>query len=174
VVTSVRSVPGANFKIDWNVNNAFNPLDATKYYPGDKYVDYIGVDVYDLDSQVYPYPKNCNPSCRRTMQEKAWDEVIFGSPRGLDFWSYYASDHGKPLSLPEFGLWKMEDGSGGEDNPFFIERMHDFIKWKRNNVAYAAYFNFDGSDGKHSLNDAFPNSGRHYLKWFGKTKKNKK
>jgi hypothetical protein len=65
----------------------------------------------------------------------------------------------------------MEDGSGGEDNPFFIERMHDFIKWKRNNVAYAAYFNFDGADGEHSLNKAFPVSGKHYIKWFGKAKK---
>lgn len=171
VVTAMRAVPGAKFKIDWNVNNAFNPYDGTKYYPGNKYVDYVGVDAYDLDSSVYPYPKQCDDTCRLETQTKAWDEVIFGGERGLDFWSLFAAKHKKPLALPEYGLWDMPDGSGGGDNPYFIEQMHDFITWAPNNVAYAAYFDVDGKDGEHSLRDAFPVAGKHYLKWFGAKKK---
>jgi hypothetical protein len=168
VVDTMRAVPGSKFKIDWNVNNAFNPYDATKYYPGNTYVDYVGVDAYDLDGTVYPYPKRCDSACRLELQTRAWDEVIFGGERGLDFWSLFAARHKKPMTFPEFGLWDMPDGSGGGDNPYFIEQMHDFITWAPNNVAYAAYFDVDGKDGEHSLRKSFPVAGRHYLKWFGR------
>lgn len=174
VVNSMRAVPGAKFKIDWNVNNGYNPYDATKYYPGDKYVDYVGVDAYDLNSTVYPYPKKCNAACRSEIQQEAWDENIYGGEHGLRFWAAYAAKHKKPLSIPEFGLWTVPDGSdGGDDNPIYIEQMHNFITWAPNNVAYAAYFNYDGPDGPHSVDAAFPIAGKVFKKLFGEKKAEK-
>ncbi|HST80516.1 MAG TPA: glycosyl hydrolase [Kineosporiaceae bacterium] len=168
IATAMRAVPGAKFTIDWNVNNGYNPYDATHYYPGSNYVDYIGVNAYDLDAKVYPYPAKCDAYCRADTQQKAWNENIFGGPRGLDFWSRYAAEHKKPLSLPEFGLWKLPDGSdGGADNPVYIERMHDFITWAPNHVAYAVYFNYDSPAGPHSVDSAFPDAGQDFRKLFG-------
>jgi hypothetical protein len=168
VVTAVRSVPGAKFTIDWNVNNGYNPFDGMKYYPGDKYVDTVGVDVYDLDGTVYPYPKKCKLACRETLQARAWNEVIYGGPRGLQFWTDFAAKHEKPIGLPEWGLWdRSDDHSGGGDNPFFVQQMHDYITAPVNNVAYASYFGLDGDDGLHSVQHSFPVGGKHFRKLFG-------
>ncbi|MFI7589257.1 glycoside hydrolase family 26 protein [Spongisporangium articulatum] len=169
VVTTMRSVPGADFWIDWNVNNGFTPYDGTKYWPGDAYVDSVGVDAYDIDGTVYPYPKNCRTVCREKLQERAWDEVIFGGERGLQFWSQFAAEHDKPLALSEWGLWdRLNDHTGGAENPFYIRQMHDFITSPLNNVAYAAYFNSDDPESKHSLLDGeFPASAKVFKDLFG-------
>lgn len=167
VATTLRAVPGSNFKIDWNVNNGFNPNDGANYYPGDKYVDYIGVDAYDIDSTVYPYPKTCDSLCKQKLQARAWNEVIFGGERGLNFWAAFAGQHKKPMSFPEWGLWdRFEDSSGGGDNPYFVQQMHDFIAYKPNNVAYAAYFDLSSDDGDHNLNDDFPVSAKLFKQLF--------
>jgi len=170
VVTAMRAVPGAKFKVDWNVANAAAPQDGVNYYPGDKYVDYVGVDAYDLDGSVYPYPKACNDSCRLALQTRAWEEAVFGGERGLDFWSFFAAKHDKPLSFPEYGLREMPDGSGGGDNPYFIKQMHDFITWAPNNVAYAAYFDVASTAGEDGLRETFPDAAKNYLSWFGAPK----
>jgi glycosyl hydrolase family 26 len=171
VVTAVRTVPGQKFKIDWNVNNGYNPYPGPAYYPGDKYVDYVGVDAYDLDSTVYPYPKKCNAGCRLLIQERAWNEVIYGGENGLEYWAFFANKHGKQLSIPEWGLWDPPDQSGGKDNPYYIQQMHDFINFPANNVGYAAYFNFNSEiDGPHSLTETFPISGKKFQKLFAEKK----
>ena len=51
------------------------------------------------------------------------------------------------MTLPEWGLWQREDGHGGGDNPFFIEKMHAFITDPANNIAYQGYFDVDTDDG---------------------------
>jgi hypothetical protein len=149
IVAAMRSVDGQEFEFDWNVNASNTPIDASRYWPGDDVVDYVGVDVYDLgwEPGTYPYPDPCDAACRLAHQQAAWDE-IFGGSRGLAFWSDFAKAHGKPMSLPEWGLWKREDGHGGGDNPLFIERMHAFITDPANNVAYQGYFDANPSDGR--------------------------
>lgn len=162
IVEVMRSVEGSRFSFDWNVNNGDgNAYDATTYYPGDDVVDVIGVDVYDQSGRpgTYPYPDPCDGACRLARQQAAWQEQVLGGERGLQFWSSFAAEHGKPLSLPEWGLWQRPDGTGGGENPFFIERMHDFIEDPSNNVLYHGYFENDGDDGQHTLRTAFPASG---------------
>jgi hypothetical protein len=171
IATTMRSVPGAKFSIDWNVNNGFNRLDGTEYYPGDSYVDTVGVDVYDLDGTVYDTTayrsKKCTAACRQTTQQRAWDEVIYGGERGLAFWTEFAALHHKPVALPEWGLWDKPDHTGGGDNALFIEQMHHFISLKSNNVAYASYFDLDSADGRHSLEKSFPKGGQRFRLQFG-------
>ncbi len=57
IVTAMRSVAGAEkLQFDWNVNNGGETYDSTIFYPGNKYVDYVGVDVYDIswDADAIP------------------------------------------------------------------------------------------------------------------------
>ncbi|MBT0767809.1 hypothetical protein KIH74_02660 [Kineosporia sp. J2-2] len=169
IVEAMRSVDGANFTFDWNVNNGSNTYDAVDYYPGDDVVDYVGVDAYDVSGVAYPYPDDCDSACYVKHQKQAWDESIYGGDRGLEFWSGFAQEHDKQLSIPEWGCWARTDGIGGHDDPDYIQRMYDFITDPDNNVAYAAYFEYDYSDGEggqHSLEQSFPNSGTLFKKLF--------
>ena len=43
------------------------------------------------------------------------------------------------MSYPEWGV-----GNFG-DNPFFIQQMHDWFMKNEDSIAYAAYFDVDGS-----------------------------
>jgi Glycosyl hydrolase family 26 len=167
-VTAMRSVPGQRFNINWNPNNGYNPYDAVHYYPGNAFVDSVGVDAYDVDRNRYPYPKKCDLACREERQQTAWDEVIYGGPRGLDFWTFFAEKHGKPFSLPEWSMWDRYDGTGGGDNPLFLEQMKFFIGAPGNRVSFAAYFNRNSQDGRHDLLTTFPVGSKRFRVLFGR------
>lgn len=166
IVAALRSVEGEDFAFDWNVNNGPSGDDATPFYPGDDVVDHVAVDVYDV-SKAYPYPPGCDDDCRRERQEQAWDE-IYGGELGLRYWRDFARRHGKPLSVPEWGVWERTDGTGGGDNPIFIRRMHAFLNDPDNNVAYHSYFESNNNPvGPHRLMVTFPEAGRAYRSLFG-------
>lgn len=165
IVKVMKSVNGADFTFDWNPNNGPGPVDASLYYPGDDVVDIIGVDAYDV-AGVYPYPRRCDDACRSAVQTKAWKTKIYGGDRGLRFWSEFARQHDKPMSLPEWGLWRRPDGTGGGKDIPYIERMHEFIVDPDNRVAYQAYFEFDGDDGEHRLTTTFPEAGTVFRRLF--------
>ena len=58
IVTTMRAVPGSHFTFEWNPTRGDLAVgDLANYYPGDAYVDYVGLDVYDVESQVYPGAK---------------------------------------------------------------------------------------------------------------------
>ena len=136
IVNTMRSVPGASFKFDWTANNGSSyvngqPLDAASAYPGDAYVDYIGMDVYDQSWSA----QRSDPAAR-------WNEFV-SRKDGLEWQRSFAAARGKQISFPEWGLGHRQDGYGGGDAPYFIERMYEWIR--TNNVAYHNYFEF--SDG---------------------------
>lgn len=168
IVEQLDSVEGSEFRYDWNVNNADNRYDAVDYYPGDDVVDYIGVDAYDVDGDAYPYPDDCDGDCRSEVQQQAWDETVYGGDRGLRFWSGFAAEHDKQLSLPEWGVWDRKDGTGGEDNPYYVEQMADFIEDPDNAVGYQAYFENENGGGNHRLMEGdFPDAEAVYRERFG-------
>ena len=166
VVTAMRSVPGQRFEFDWNINNGRNEIDAMRYWPGDDVVDYVGVDVYDMSWAfgTYPYPEGCDAACRTERQDRAWNHIL-NDERGLRFWAAFAVEHGKPMSLPEWGLWERPDGHGGGENPAFVRRMHDFVS--THDVAYQAYFEYSAGDGPHRLMEGFPASAPVFRQLFG-------
>lgn len=158
IVAAMRSVDGQQFAFDWNVNNGNSPQgDPVDYYPGDDVVDYVGVDAYDVAGGPYPIPDGCTGDCPQQRHQAAWDEYIYGGDRGLQFWSGFAADHGKPLSLPEWGLWDKTDGTGGGENPWYIQKMAEFMADSSHDVAYQAYFEHD-DQGTHRLMTGFPES----------------
>lgn len=120
VVTLVRSThPTAKFV--WTVNAGYsqNPPshDARNCWPGDDYVDYIGVDLYDH------YPRSVGYAAVSTREE-----TNVGRGR---YWADFADLHNKQMIFPEWGLNNSTDnianGTGGGDNPGFIEWMFDFF-----------------------------------------------
>ena len=161
IVTTMRAVPGAAFRFDWNPTLGINdwtgstPFRAESAYPGDAYVDFVGVDVYDQSWSA----NGGDPDVR-------WNEIYAGD-HGLRFWRDFANAHGKPLSLPEWGVSRRDDGHGGGDAPSFIERVHDFVATE--NVAYHVYFEFNASDGDHCLtcDTQFARSAARYRELFG-------
>jgi hypothetical protein len=136
IVNSMRSVPGANFKFEWNPT--LGDLDVgnlASYYPGNAYVDYIGADVYDQNWANYP---------------GAADEfsTIETETYGLNWLSLFAAQQGKPITFPEWGLGSGPGNGGaplaaanqevaGGDDPTFI---NDMSAWIATHNVYEATF----------------------------------
>jgi glycosyl hydrolase family 26 len=153
-VDSMRSVDDGSFTFDWSPNAGPNAMDAADAYPGDDYVDYIGLDVYDATTSASQSP------------EARWDTLV-NQPFGLAWHSEFAAAHGKPMTFPEWGLWLDDAGRGGGDDPYFIEQMW---RWTAlHDVVYQMYFDYDGTDGvAHELADpSFEQSGQRYRDLFG-------
>lgn len=154
IVTTMRSVPGANFGFDWCPNGGPSNMPADKAYPGDAYVDYVGMDFYDAGwADGWQDP------------QKRWASNLT-QPFGLQWQRDFAAAHGKPMTYGEWGLWVRSDGHGGGDDPYFIQKMHDWIA--ANDVVYAIYFEHEGGDGAHILeNGQFPKAAAKFLELFG-------
>ncbi|MFD5403973.1 glycoside hydrolase family 26 protein [Streptomyces griseorubiginosus] len=98
IVTTMRSVPGQKFKFDFNPTRGRDAVPWTQCYPGDDTVDIIGMDSYDQPSGI------------------TFDEQI-KEPYGLQAHVDFAKAHGKPISYPEWGLFR------NGDNPEYMKRM---------------------------------------------------
>ncbi|MBF5080379.1 glycosyl hydrolase [Quadrisphaera sp. INWT6] len=125
---------------DWSVNRGEGQglADARRAYPGDAYVDVVGVDSYD----VFP----------AVVDEATWAEQLDG-PYGLRFWAGFARDHGKAFAVPEWGLYPGPGNTGpnGGDNPLYVEKMQGFFREVSGQLAYEAYFNEDAGYNAGSL-----------------------
>jgi glycosyl hydrolase family 26 len=153
IVHTMRGV-SKSLKFDWNPAHGWRPFDIDLAYPGNAYVDYIGLDIYDQGWQ----PEG-------TTRQERWLDQVRGEG-GLAWHRAFAKEHKKPMSFPEWGLAIREDGQGGGDNALFIERMYNWIS--HNPVAYHIYFNFDAPDGRHELlTGQFPIGSEVFKKRFG-------
>ncbi|WP_405530831.1 glycosyl hydrolase [Streptomyces avidinii] len=101
IVSTMRAVPGQEFKFDFAPNRGTDAIGWTKCYPGDDVVDVIGMDSYDQ-----------GPG-------QTFDDQIT-QPYGLRHHVDFAKAHGKPVSYPEWGLFRRGD------NPEYVRRM---LKW---------------------------------------------
>ncbi|MDX6718113.1 MAG: hypothetical protein QOJ63_367 [Solirubrobacteraceae bacterium] len=161
IVTAMRAVPGAAFRFDWSPSSGSSwlngqQLDAAAAYPGDAYVDYIGLDQYDASWIA----DHADPL-------KRWDGYM-NQQFGLLWHKNFAAAHNKPMTFPEWGLSRRADGYGGGDSPEFIEKMHAWIT--ANNVAYNLYFDYADSVAESRLFiGAFPNATARFLALFGPT-----
>jgi Glycosyl hydrolase family 26 len=153
VVTTMRGVPGAQFEFDWCVAAGHYPA-VEAAYPGDAYVDYVGMDVYDTWWN----------EGERNDVERRWLRMRT-QPVGLDWHRNFARAHGKRMTYPEWGLWNRPDGHGGGDNAYFLQRMHEWFA--DNDVAYQIYFEYDAPDGRHRLTSGqFPRGAAAYRSLF--------
>jgi len=152
IVTSMRSVAGANFKFIWNPIDSSNSscpgANLENFYPGDNYVDVVALDVYDGIGSS-------------TSDAGRWTDMLNGvngggytavTPNsihgqgfqgyGLNWLAAFGKAHGKEISLPEWGLDSSGSNSGGGDDPYFVTQMANWIK--ANGSGPAIYWNYSG------------------------------
>ncbi|MET9803361.1 glycosyl hydrolase [Streptomyces sp. NPDC006368] len=102
IVTTMRSVPGQRFRFDFAPSRGEDAIPWTECYPGDDVVDIVGMDSYDQ-----PPGEN-------------FDDQV-NQPYGLRDHVEFAAAHGKPISYPEWGLFR------NGDNPEYMRRMLEWI-----------------------------------------------
>ncbi len=157
LVDLFRSIPGSHFRFDWTVNPgpSASGVPAADAYPGDQYVDYVGVDQYD---------SSWNWRGGRILGATARWRKIANQRYGLNWWLRFAKAHDKQITVPEWGLNNnTSPGSNGAgDDPSFIAHMYNWFKL--NEPAYQMYFDYGGS----ALDTgADPRSSLLYRKLFG-------
>jgi hypothetical protein len=154
VVRAMRAVPGTEkLHFCWNPSLGDQNMPAETAWPGDEFVDSVGLDVYDVSwiADTYPWPKETTADAIEARRTKAWNEWIDGASRGLRYWVRFAKAHKKPISVPEWGVCDGPDRHGGLDDVRFVERMRDFVSDPENGVAFHCYFDASAGDGHHSL-----------------------
>ncbi|MFG2571274.1 glycoside hydrolase family 26 protein [Streptomyces sp. NPDC048481] len=101
IVSAMRSVPGQKFRFDFTPTRGKDAVPWTECYPGDDTVDILGMDSYDQPTGL------------------SFDEQV-KEPYGLQAHVDFAKAHGKPISYPEWGLFR------NGDNAEYMRRM---IAW---------------------------------------------
>lgn len=115
---------GPNLRIVFNPNEGVGSLpDARAAYPGDEYVDDIGLDAYDWDPAYTP---------------EGWEKHRTG-PGGWDFWATFARERGKTFSVPEWGVIPGSSTSGG-DNAGYITSVMTWMGENADIMSFDAYF----------------------------------
>ena len=159
-VTSVRTVPGGRFTFVWNPVPGQWGINLANCYPGDEYVDQIGIDIYDQNWNVY------KPGLPRTqaLHEQAWKDLLADNNWGIDMIQRFADAQGKRLVVPEWGIWQDKSGHGGDDNAYFVRQMYDWMN--THDVAWNIYFNVYAPDGNHDLYDTylFPEASAEFVR----------
>ncbi|MEU3858344.1 glycosyl hydrolase [Streptomyces sp. NPDC028722] len=102
IVTTMRAVPGQAFRFDFTPSRGRDAVPWTECYPGDGTVDIIGMDSYDQPSGM------------------SFDQQV-KEPFGLQRHVEFAKLHGKPISYPEWGLFR------NGDNAEYMRRMLAWI-----------------------------------------------
>ncbi|MDO0933283.1 glycosyl hydrolase [Streptomyces sp. DG2A-72] len=92
IVRVMRSVPEQKFRFDFTPNRGMDDIPWTACYPGDNFVDIIGMDSYDQPEGM------------------SFDEEI-SEPYGLQHQVDFAKAHGKEISYPEWGLYRNGDNA---------------------------------------------------------------
>lgn len=169
-VEAMRSVPGTQLRFEWALaNGSATGKDPSTWYPGDEWVDVIGMSVYDnWQGPAARQVDHADPRQRSWADpERVWLEQL-ERPYGLAWMAEFARERGKPIGI---GEWALSGGGtqapdqAGNDNPYFIEAMHDWIT--SHDVLYHAYFQYDAEhDGPHRL-EAFPRSAAVFRRLFG-------
>ncbi|WP_261565601.1 glycoside hydrolase family 26 protein [Frankia gtarii] len=138
VVGAIRSTdPQA--RIDWALNA--HSGGAWSVYPGDQYVDIIGIDTYDQ------WPASTTDAAFATQCAES---------AGLCSVIAFARQHGKQFSVPEWGLVGRSDtgagraGQAGGDNPVYVRNMYRTFAANRDVLAYETYFNNSEANNVHS------------------------
>ena len=178
IVKTMRGVPGTQkLLFCWNPTVGSLQFPAVQAWPGDEFVDIVGIDVYDQSwaKETYPLPKDATEEEILTRQKRAWNNWNYNGNDGMVFWSKFAASHKKPLAICEWGLCNRKDGHGGMDDPYFVEQMYQFIMDPKNNVMFHCYFDVQAGDGHHQLSPGakgnevteFPRSAAKFQELFG-------
>jgi hypothetical protein len=105
-------------------------------YPGDEYVDVLGLTRYDLSTLGDETSTDWRNTCGN-------DQDICEAAR-------FAREHGKELAVVEWSIERDEDGHG--DNPNFVQMMFGFFADNRDVLLLENNFNHYGDDDDNPWN----------------------
>lgn len=109
IVHVMRDVAGARFRFDFAPNRGPDAISWKRCWPGDDVADIVGMDNYDQPPG------------------KSFSSYV-DQPDGLQDQVDFAAAHHKPVSYPEWGLWRRGD------DPDFVRAM---LRWiESHTVAY--------------------------------------
>jgi beta-mannanase len=146
-VTAMRAAAGSNFLFDWDINACTQSIPYANYYPGNAYVDILGLDLYD---------QGCDqPNTALSFSQLA------NEPYGLTSFEAFAAAQGKPMSLPEWGLASSPAG----DDPAYIDGIANTVA--HGDFAFQAYFEVTGGGNNMPLSSSSPLSNAAYQRTFG-------
>lgn len=146
-VDTFRSVSN-RFRFDWCPSIGTNPYPFEDAYPGDNYVDVIGLDTYD--ETIW---------CGIQDPEARWQHLLTRD-HGLDWFASFAQAHNKPISVAEWGV----GGNGSGDNPVFIQRMTQWVA--NHNVVYQTYWDSNAAYPGKLSQGQYPQAGAAYKQAF--------
>lgn len=138
IVQTMRAVPGTRLRFDFTASRGPDAVPWVDCYPGDDVVDIIGSDSYD-------------------QPEGGSFERYVAEPYGLEAHARFAALHGKPMSFPEWGLFR------NSDNPEYIQGMYAWMV--SHNVIYQTITDYC-PHGVWSCDDN-PRSSTAYRELFG-------
>jgi hypothetical protein len=153
IVTSMRSVSGANFKFVWNPDESSNTscpgANMENFYPGDAYVDEVALDAYDWIGEPTSSDQARWSDLLNGVNAGGWTAATPDSIGGQQFSGYglswlaaFGKAHDKEIGLPEWGLFSGGSNGGGGDDTYFMTQMAAWIK------SYASgpviYWNYSG------------------------------
>lgn len=134
-VDTFRSV-SSRFEFEWTPN--IGQADPARSYPGDDYVDVIGMDFY------------WNPHWDGTDPDAAWAHML-DQHYGLQWHRDFAAAHNKPMAYSEWGV--RSDNAGA-----YLEKADQWFE--QNNVLYTTYWETNMADYPGQFSGGqYPNAG---------------
>jgi hypothetical protein len=149
--------------------------DATACYPGDAYVDSIGIENYaqwrnsvdaPTSGSTFPYVTP-EPTVK---QVERWTNCSLGTlstsfagagtprPYCLLWAAQFATQHGKPLAIPEWGIGfdPLRNGRHVGDDAYHVAQTFAFIT--ANSVAWHCYFDKSGESNTYNCRQSYSSS----------------
>lgn len=146
-VSSFRQVRGQQFLIDWNVNACANNFAYRNYYPGNSYVNILGIDLYNIGCM--------EPTTPLSFTQLSNEQL------GLTHFEAFAALKKKPMSVPEWALTQSPSG----DDPGYISGMGNAFDTK--DFAFETYFDtVNPNFGTLPLGPSTPLSLAAFRQWF--------
>ncbi len=143
-VHDVLAEESSKFRFEYTTTRGGFGARGRAAYPGDAYVDILGLDIYYRISTP--------------LTDQVWSDQYESVLRGHQ---QFAKERGKPVAYTEWGVAKF-------DQPEFIDRMHGWFSSLPSSGAgslvYQSYFN--PGDETYALS-LYPKTERRYLQLFG-------
>jgi hypothetical protein len=155
MVDRIRAViPGMRF--DWcPLRLTLTEAQVEAAYPGDAWVDYIGMDAYNWRSGTDDLALR-------------WTRLVQGGTTpgslvGLQWHRDYAEAHSKQMSFAEWGCTNRTDGQGGDSDPTYIANILDWFDdlGAAGLLHSHCYFERDALDALHQLHN-YPGNPRQF------------
>ena len=125
-VKVMRSVPGTSgLKFDWAPDLCPGCTDAQTLYPGNGYVDIIGIDAYETQTG--------------DGTAAGWASDWVNCFRCLAWQVSFAKSHGKALAIDEWGIGYPHNSLDDNDAPGIIQQMGSWLNNTGNANGYEPY-----------------------------------